>query len=95
MAAVMFLAIGGMALYIAFTGQSTYLPEWLAAWNRWATGVAGDLAAGLRGVPAVAQGAALAGLASAVGWAVYRAWRADGRPESRHEPALPSKEAAS
>jgi len=79
-AAAMFLAIGGLALYIAYTGQSTYLPDWLLAWNRWATGVAGDLAAALRRVPAAAQATLLAVLAAGVGWALYRAWRLGARP---------------
>ena len=34
LAAAMFLSIGGLALYIAYTGQTTYLPDWLASWNR-------------------------------------------------------------
>lgn len=82
MAAVMFLGIGGMALYIAYTGQSTYLPSWLVAWNSWATGVAADLAAGLKGVPVVAQVAGWAELGSAVVWAMSQALSADGRPAS-------------
>lgn len=46
-AAVMFLMIGILALVIAYTGQSTYLPGWLEAWNRWATGLAGNVSVGL------------------------------------------------
>jgi cytochrome c biogenesis protein CcdA len=83
-AAAMFLAISGLALYIAYTGQSTYLPDWLATWNRWASGVAGGLAMALRGVPAPLQAIGLAGLVAAVAWAVYSAWKAEptsaGRP---------------
>lgn len=75
-AATMFLAIGGLALYIAYTGQTTYLPDWLATWNRSVTGLAGDLAAGLRGLPAALQAMALAVLAGGIGWAVHRAWKA-------------------
>lgn len=93
-AAAMFIAIGGLALYIAYTGQSTYLPDFLAAWNRWATGVAGDLAAGLRGVPAAVQAIALATLGAAVGWAVYRAWNADSLPKVRTPAASAKKESA-
>ena len=83
-AAAMFLAIGGLALYLAYTGQTTYLPDWLASWNRWASGVAGGLAVALRGVPAPLQAIGLAGLVAAVAWAIYRAWKAEptsaGRP---------------
>lgn len=82
-AAAMFLAIGGLALYIAYTGQTTYLPDWLASWNRWATGVAGDLAAGLRGVPVAIQALGLIALVAAVVWAIYQAWRAE-RPVLTH-----------
>ncbi len=74
-AGVMFLGIGALALGIAYTGQSTYLPDWLTSWNRWATGVAGDTAVALRGVPALAQGVALAALAALIAAAVARAWR--------------------
>ncbi len=42
-AAAMFLIIGILALLIAYTGQSTYLPGWLEEWNQWATGLAGDV----------------------------------------------------
>ena len=81
-AATMFIAIGGFALYLAYTGQSTYLPDWLASWNQWATGVAGDLALAVRGVPVAGQAAILIGLAAGLGWAVYRAWRAESSPTS-------------
>lgn len=76
-AAAMFLTIGVLALYLAYTGQSTYLPDWLANWNRWATGVAGDLALAVRSVPIAAQAILLIALAAAIGWAVYRAWRVE------------------
>jgi len=82
-AAAMFLAIGAFALSLAYTGQSTYLPDWLANWNRWATGVAGDLALALRAVPVAAQATILVGLAAVIGWAVFRAWQAEtGTPDS-------------
>lgn len=86
-AAAMFLAIGGLALYIAYTGQTTYLPGWLATWNRWATGVAGDLAAGLRGVPLAIQALGLIVLVAAVVWATYQAWRAERPVRTQEEPA--------
>lgn len=93
-AAAMFLAIGGLALYIAYTGQTTYLPDWLLAWNRWATGSAGDVAAALRGIPALAQAAALAALAAGVGWAIYRAWRADASPRTTSDQGPPTEAGA-
>jgi len=86
-AAAMFLAIGGLALYIAYTGQTTYLPDWLASWNRWATGVAGDLAAGLRGVPVAIQALGLIALVAAVLWAIYQAWRAERPVLTQGKPA--------
>jgi hypothetical protein len=95
-AAAMFLAIGGLALYIAYTGQSTYLPDWLLEWNRWATGVAGDPAAALslRGMPAAAQATLLAVLAAGVGWALYRAWRLDPKPQSASDRNSSAKDRA-
>jgi cytochrome c-type biogenesis protein len=81
-AGTMFSVIGALALYIAYTGQATYLPDWLTGWNRWATGVAGDLAAALRYVPVWLQAATLAGLAIAVGGALYASWVTDSRRPS-------------
>jgi len=94
-AAAMFLAIGGLALYIAYTGQTTYLPDWLAAWNRSATGLTGDLAAALRGLPVIAQAAALAVLAAGIGWGVYQAWTAEPTARSTSEMSTTSDRAAS
>lgn len=71
----MFLLMGVLSLYLAVTGQGTYTPGWLVAFNRWATGQAGDLATALRGVPTAPQALALLALAASVAWAVYGAWR--------------------
>jgi cytochrome c-type biogenesis protein len=70
-AGAMFLAVGGVALGLAVTGRSTYTPDALAAWNRWAIGAAGDLAAALRGVPIAAQALLLILLAAGLGTAAY------------------------
>jgi cytochrome c-type biogenesis protein len=80
-AGLMFLAIGILALALAYTGQSTYLPDWLAAWNRWTTALAGDVAAAVRSVPIAVQAAVLLGIAALVALAVIRAWSADRRGE--------------
>ncbi len=90
LAAAMFLAIGGLALYIAYTGQSTYLPDWLTVWNRWATGLAGNLAAALRSVPVLIQAVVLAALAAVLGWALHKR-RATDSPKG-DEPAPVSAE---
>lgn len=71
----MFTAIGAVALWLAVTGQSTYTPDALAAWNRWATGVAGDVTAALRSVPVAAQALVLVLMATGIGAAIYTAWR--------------------
>lgn len=76
----MFLLMGGLSLYLAVTGQGTYTPGWLVAFNRWATGEAGDLAATLRGVPTGVQALVLVALAAALAWAAYAAWQ---RPSER------------
>ena len=74
-AAVMFLAIGILALVIAYTGQSTYLPGWLEAWNRWATGLAGNVSVWLGSLPIAVQAIALGFLALAVVTALNRSWK--------------------
>ena len=74
-AAIMFLTIGILALLIAYTGQSSYLPGWLDAWNRWATGLAGNLSVWLGNLPVVIQAVALGLMALAVLTAIYRSWK--------------------
>jgi cytochrome c-type biogenesis protein len=66
-AGAMFVAVGLIALGLAVTDRSTYMPDALAGWNRWATGAAGDLAAALRRVPTFTQALALAALAAGLG----------------------------
>ena len=55
-AGLMFLAMGMLALYLAFTGQSTYTPDFLLAFNHWASGILADVALRLQSVPLVFQG---------------------------------------
>ncbi len=74
-AGVMFLAIAAGALYLALTGQMSYSPAWLTAWNRWATERAGDLAAALRGLPLPIQAGLLLLLAASVALPLFSAWR--------------------
>lgn len=71
----MFIAIGTIALGLAITGQSTYTPDVLAGWSRWATAIAGGATTALRAVPAPAQALVLGGIATGIGAAVYAAWR--------------------
>ncbi len=82
-AAVMFLAIGIMALLIAYTGQSTYLPGWLEVWNRWATGLAGNVSVWLGSLPTAIQAIALGLLALVVITALYRSWKLGPAPDRR------------
>ncbi|MGI8915313.1 MAG: cytochrome c biogenesis CcdA family protein, partial [Chloroflexota bacterium] len=58
-AGLMFLVMGLLALYLAFSGQSTYTPDFLLAFNRWASGLLADVALRLQGVPLFLQGAGL------------------------------------
>jgi cytochrome c-type biogenesis protein len=84
-AAVMFLTIGILALLIAYTGQSTYLPGWLEGWNHWATGLVGNVSVWLGSLPIAVQVIALGLLALAVVTALYRSWKvgpAPGRPRT-------------
>jgi hypothetical protein len=75
LAVVMFLTIGILALLIAYTGQSAYLPGWLEGWNHWATGLAGNVSVWLGSMPIPIQATALGLLALAVVTALYRSWR--------------------
>jgi hypothetical protein len=84
-AAAMFLTIGILALVIAYTGQSTYLPGWLEEWNRWATGLAGNVSVWLGGMPTAIQAMALGLLALAIVTALYRSWKLGPAP-SRKRP---------
>ncbi len=75
-AAGMFLAVAAAALTLAITGRMSYAPDWLTSWNRWATGLAGDVAVALRSLPLLVQAAGIAVLAALVGVPLYRSWRA-------------------
>lgn len=88
-AGAMFLGVGSIALALAATGRSTYTPDALAAWNRWAIGAAADLAAALQGVPVAGQALLLAVLAAVLGTAVYSASRRERTVRPRREPAVP------
>ncbi len=74
-AGVMFLAIAAGALYLALTGQMSYSPAWLTAWNHWASERAGDLAAALRALPLPIQAGLLLILAASVALPLFSAWR--------------------
>ena len=94
----MFLTIGVLALLIAYTGQSTYLPGWLEVWNRWATGLAGNVSVWLGSLPIAIQAMALGLLALAVVTALYRSWKLGAAPDRRRiggaEPAMSESEVA-
>ena len=70
-AGVMFLAIAAGALYLAVTGRMSYSPGWLTAWNRWATGVAADLAVAVGQIPVLIQAAVLVALAAGIALLIY------------------------
>lgn len=70
---IMFALMGGLASYLAVTGQGTFTPGWLVAFNRWSASVAGSLARDVRYVPTWVQAAILVALmASLVGAMVAR-----------------------
>jgi len=87
-AGLMFLAMGMLALYLAFTGQSTYTPDFLLAFNHWASGILADVALRLQSVPLVFQGAGLLLIAVAVVWLTWR------RPAERLAAVLPREAGA-
>ncbi|HEY8951798.1 MAG TPA: cytochrome c biogenesis protein CcdA [Candidatus Dormibacteraeota bacterium] len=69
---IIFLAMGTIALYIAYTGQSTYTPDFMLTFNQWATGVVANVVQALAVVPPVVQGIALLLIAGLVGWLAWR-----------------------
>ncbi len=87
-AGVMFLALGLLALYLAFTGQSTYTPDFLLAFNRWASSLLAGVAQRLNGVPPLLQGLVLLAVALGVGWL---AWR---RPAGQRPGVRPSDQSS-
>lgn len=68
---VMFAAMGALASYLAVTGEGTFTPNWLVAFDRWAASIAGGLAAQLRHVPALLQAAILVVLLAGLVWAAF------------------------
>ncbi len=73
-AAGMFVLMGGLSLFVAVTGQGAYAPDWLAGFNRWASGEAGNMANAVRQVPTGVQGLVLLAIGVGVVCAVHGAW---------------------
>jgi cytochrome c-type biogenesis protein len=69
---IIFLTMGTIALYIAYTGQSTYTPGFLLAFNQQATGIVANLVRAVGVVPPIVQGIALLVIAGLVGWLAWR-----------------------
>ena len=78
LAGIMFVIMGVLSSYLGITGQGTYTPGWLTAFNRWAGGQAGNLAMALRGVPIIVQALMLLALAGGIFFAVRSAWHGSG-----------------
>src|SRR5207302_944410 len=57
---------------IAYTGQSTYTPDFMLAFNQQATGVVANVVQALAVVPPVIQGIALLVIAGLVAWLAWR-----------------------
>ena len=85
LAGIMFAVMGSLSTYLGITGQGTYTPGWLTAFNRWAGGQAGNLAMALRGVPVAIQALVLLALAAGIFWAVRSAWHGSGGGDSRQD----------
>lgn len=71
----MFILIGTVSVALAATGQASFAPRPLGAWDRWATGRVADLAVVLGGLPMWLQAAGLLAVAIATVWGISRAWR--------------------
>lgn len=86
-----FLAMGALALYIAYTGQSTYTPDFMFAFNRYATGVAANVVQTLGVIPPMVQGIALLLGAGLIVWLARRRSAVhdvspEGSPDRAEEP---------
>jgi cytochrome c-type biogenesis protein len=74
-AGAMFIVIGVVSVVLATTGQASFTPGPLAAWDRWTTGRVADVAIALGGLPVWLQAAGLTALAIATLLGVNKAWR--------------------
>lgn len=67
-----FLAMGVAALALAYTGQSTYTPDVLLGFNRWATSAVANVVMALNGIPLGLQAMGLLAILGAVVWLAWR-----------------------
>lgn len=91
----MFIAIGTVSVVLAATGQASFAPGPLAAWDRWTTGRVADIAIALGGLPVWLQAAGLTALLIATVFGLNKAWRSSQtKPAtnlSRLEPPIRTK----
>jgi cytochrome c-type biogenesis protein len=74
-AGAMFVVVGTVSMVLAATGQASFTPGPLAAWDRWTTGRAADVAIALGSLPVWLQATGLTALAIATVLGVNKAWR--------------------
>jgi cytochrome c biogenesis protein CcdA len=70
-AGILFVAMGGMMIFLALTGRATYTPDFLLSFNRWGSDRMATLADKLHGVPDAVFALALL---CVVGLLLWLAW---------------------
>jgi hypothetical protein len=87
-AGAMFVVVGTVSVVLAATGQASFTPGPLAAWDRWTTGRVADVAIALGGLPVWLQAAGLTALAIATVLGINRAWRSSQTKPATNLPRL-------
>ena len=87
-AGAMFVVVGTVSVALAATGQASFTPGPLAAWDRWTTGRVADVAIALGGLPVWLQAAGLTALVIATVLGVNKAWRSSQTKPATNLPEL-------
>jgi Cytochrome c biogenesis protein len=87
-AGAMFIFVGAVSVVLAATGQASFTPGPLAAWDRWTTARVADLAIALGGLPVWLQAAGLMALAIATVLGLNKAWRSSQTKLATNPPGL-------
>lgn len=86
-----FILIGTVSVVLAATGQASFAPRPLGAWDRWATERVADLAVALGGLPVWLQAVGLVAVAIATVLGINWAWRSS---QTKPAASLPGLERA-
>ena len=87
-AGAMFIVIGTVSVVLAATGQASFAPRPLGAWDSWATGRVANLAIALGGLPVWLQAAGLTALLIATVLGINKAWSTSQTKPAANPPRL-------